>query len=126
IDEGGGGLYVPKIDVHVRDAIGRKWQLSTLQVDFQEPQRFEMEYVGADNARHRPIMIHRALFGSIERFFGILVEQYAGAFPAWLAPVQARVLPVSDQHAAYADEVAARLTAASLRADVVEAAESLG
>jgi threonyl-tRNA synthetase len=126
MDEGGGAFYGPKIDVHVRDAIGRKWQLSTLQVDFQEPQRFEMEYVGADNGRHRPIMIHRALFGSIERFFGILVEHYAGAFPAWLAPVQARVLPVRDDHADYADEVAARLTAAGFRVDVVAADEPLG
>jgi threonyl-tRNA synthetase len=125
IDEGGGAFYGPKIDVHVRDAIGRKWQLSTVQVDFQEPQRFGMEYVGADNARHRPVMIHRALFGSIERFFGILVEHYAGAFPAWLAPVQARVLPVKDAHDDYADEVAARLTAAGFRADVERADEPL-
>jgi len=126
LDEGGGAFYGPKIDVHVRDAIGRKWQLSTIQVDFQLPQRFEMEYVGADNGRHRPVMIHRALFGSIERFFGILVEHYAGAFPAWLAPVQARVLPVSDDHADYADEVAARLHAAGLRAETAAADETLG
>ncbi len=125
IDEGGGAFYGPKIDVHVRDAIGRKWQLSTVQVDFQEPQRFAMEYVGADNTRHQPIMIHRALFGSVERFFGILVEHYAGAFPAWLAPVQARVLPISDAHADYADEVAARLGAAGFRVDVVGADEPL-
>ncbi len=125
LDEGGGAFYGPKIDVHVRDAIGRKWQLSTIQVDFQEPQRFDMEYVGADNGRHRPIMIHRALFGSIERFFGILVEHYAGAFPAWLAPVQARVLPVAAAHADYADEVAARLTAAGFRVDVGGADEPL-
>jgi len=126
LDEGGGAFYGPKIDVHVRDAIGRKWQLSTIQVDFQEPQRFEMEYVGADNARHRPIMIHRALFGSMERFFGILVEHYAGAFPAWIAPVQARVLPVRDDHADYADEVAARLKAAGFRVDGAAADEPLG
>jgi threonyl-tRNA synthetase len=126
VDEGGGAFYGPKIDVHVRDAIGRKWQLSTIQVDFQEPQRFEMEYVGADNARHRPVMIHRALLGSIERFFGILVEHYAGAFPAWLAPVQARVLPVKDDHSDYADEVAARLTAAGFRVEVERADEPLG
>ncbi len=93
VAEGEGAFYAPKIDVHVRDAIGRRWQVSTLQVDFQLPQRFDLEYVGADNQRHRPFMIHRALFGSIERFFAILVEHYAGAFPAWLAPVQARVLP---------------------------------
>jgi len=125
IDEGGGAFYGPKIDLHVRDAIGRKWQLSTIQVDFQMPHRFEMEYVGADNGRHRPVMIHRALFGSIERFFGILVEHYAGAFPPWLAPVQAKVLPISDGHADYADEVAARLTAAGFRVEVDPADEPL-
>ena len=102
LDEGGGAFYGPKISVQARDAIGRTWQLSTIQVDFQLPQRFEMEYVGADNERHRPIMIHRALFGSIERFFGVLVEHYAGAFPAWLAPEQVRVLPVRSDHHAYA------------------------
>jgi threonyl-tRNA synthetase len=125
IDEGGGAFYGPKIDLHVRDAIGRKWQLSTIQVDFQMPHRFDMEYVGADNGRHRPVMIHRALFGSIERFFGILVEHYAGAFPAWLAPVQAKVLPISDDHADYADEVAARLVAAGFRVEVDPADEPL-
>ena len=125
IDEGGGAFYGPKIDLHVRDAIGRKWQLSTIQVDFQMPHRFDMEYVGADNARHRPVMIHRALFGSIERFFGILVEHYAGAFPPWLAPVQAKVLPISDGHADYADEVAARLVAAGFRVEVDPADEPL-
>jgi threonyl-tRNA synthetase len=125
IDEGGGAFYGPKIDLHVRDAIGRKWQLSTIQVDFQMPHRFGMEYVGADNGRHRPVMIHRALFGSIERFFGILVEHYAGAFPAWLAPVQAKVLPISDDHADYADEVAARLVTAGFRVEVDPADEPL-
>jgi len=126
VDEGGGAFYGPKIDVHVRDAIGRKWQLSTIQVDFQMPDRFDMEYVGADNGRHQPIMVHRALFGSVERFFGILIEHFAGAFPAWLAPVQARVLPVRDDHADYADEVAARLVAAGFRVDLAAADEPLG
>jgi threonyl-tRNA synthetase len=126
MDEGGGAFYGPKIDVHVRDAIGRRWQLSTIQVDYVLPQRFDMEYVGADNGRHRPVMIHRALLGSIERFFGILIEHYAGAFPTWLAPVQARVLPVSEDHVAYAESVAARLTAAGFRVDLVAADESLG
>jgi threonyl-tRNA synthetase len=126
VAEGEGAFYAPKIDVHVRDAIGRRWQVSTLQVDFQLPQRFEMEYIGADNDRHRPFMIHRALFGSVERFFGILVEHYAGAFPTWLSPVQARVLPVNGSHQAYAEEVAARLGADGFRADVVDAEESLG
>jgi threonyl-tRNA synthetase len=126
IDEGGGAFYAPKIDVHVRDAIGRKWQLSTLQVDFQEPGRFEMEYTGADNQRHEPYMIHRALFGSVERFFGILVEHYAGAFPTWLAPVQARVLGVRNDHDAYALRVCDRLRAEGYRADMVDADEPLG
>ena len=126
LDEGGGAFYGPKIDVHVRDAIGRKWQLSTIQVDFQLPQRFEMEYVGDDNGRHRPVMIHRALFGSIERFFGILVEHYAGAFPTWLAPTQVRVLPVSSDHADYAAEVVARLHAHGFRAETAAADEGLG
>ena len=126
IAEGEGAFYGPKIDVHLRDAIGRRWQLSTLQVDFQEPQRFDLSYVGADNHPHRPIMIHRALFGSIDRFFGVLVEHYAGAFPVWLSPVQVRVLPVRDDHDAYAVRVTDRLQAEGFRADVVEAAEPLG
>jgi threonyl-tRNA synthetase len=126
VAEGEGAFYGPKIDVHVRDAIGRRWQLSTLQVDFQEPQRFDLSYVGADNHPHRPIMIHRALFGSIERFFGILVEHYAGAFPVWLSPVQARVLPVRDDHDAYAMRIVDRLKAEGFRADVIEASEPLG
>jgi threonyl-tRNA synthetase len=119
-------LDAPKIDVHVRDAIGRRWQVSTLQVDFQLPQRFETEYVGADNERHRPFMIHRALFGSIERFFGILIEHYAGAFPTWLAPEQVRVLPVTDDHQAYADRIADRLRGDGLRVGVTSAEETLG
>jgi threonyl-tRNA synthetase len=125
MDEGGGAFYGPKISVQARDAIGRTWQMSTVQLDFQEPQRFELEYVGADNARHRPIMIHRALFGSVERFFGVLVEHYAGAFPMWLAPVQARVLPVRDDHDAYAAEVAGVLRMAGLRVDREAANEPL-
>ena len=127
VAEGDGAFYGPKIDIHIRDAIGRRWQLSTLQVDFQLPHRFDVEYVGADNERHRPIMIHRALFGSIERFFGILVEHYAGAFPTWLAPIQVTVLPVADRHDDYAFDVANKLRAAGLRVEVREAsADSLG
>jgi threonyl-tRNA synthetase len=126
IDEGGGAFYAPKIDVHVRDAIGRKWQLSTLQVDFQEPGRFDMEYTGADNQRHLPFMIHRALFGSVERFFGILVEHYAGAFPTWLSPVQVRVLGVRNDHDPYAMRVCDRLRAEGYRADSIVADEPLG
>ena len=116
LDEGGGAFYGPKISVQARDAIGRTWQMSTIQLDFQMPQRFGIEYVGADNERHRPIMIHRALFGSIERFFGVLVEHYAGAFPAWLAPEQVRVLPVRSDHHAYAARVVDRLKADGFRA----------
>jgi threonyl-tRNA synthetase len=126
MDEGGGAFYGPKISVQARDAIGRTWQLSTIQVDFQLPQRFEMEYIGADNERHRPIMIHRALFGSIERFFGVLVEHYAGAFPAWLAPEQVRVLPVRSDHHAYAARIVDRLKADRFRASLAEADEPLG
>ncbi|HEV3401529.1 MAG TPA: threonine--tRNA ligase, partial [Acidimicrobiales bacterium] len=126
VAEGEGAFYGPKIDIHVRDAIGRPWQLSTLQVDFQMPARFGLEYIGADNARHRPIMIHRALFGSVERFFGILVEHYAGAFPAWLAPVQARVLGVRDDHDGYAAAVVGRLRERRFRVDHVPAEEPLG
>ncbi len=127
LDEGGGAFYGPKISVQARDAIGRTWQVSTIQVDFQLPQRFDLHYVGADNERHRPIMIHRALFGSIERFFAILLEHYAGAFPPWLAPVQVAVLPVADRHEAYAHEVAAHLRGAGVRVEVHDAsADTLG
>jgi threonyl-tRNA synthetase len=126
VAEGEGAFYAPKIDVHVRDAIGRRWQVSTLQVDFQEPGRFGMEFVGSDNGRHRPYMIHRALFGSVERFFAILLEHYAGAFPTWLAPVQVSVLPVRDDHQAYADDVAARLREDGRRVEILIADEPLG
>ena len=125
-DEGGGAFYGPKIDVDVRDAIGRSWQLSTLQLDFNLPERFGLEYVASDGSRPRPVMIHRALFGSVERFFGVLVEHYAGAFPAWLAPEQVRVLPVAAAHADYAAEVAARLGDAGFRVEVAAAEEPLG
>jgi threonyl-tRNA synthetase len=127
MDEGGGAFYGPKISVQARDAIGRTWQMSTLQLDFQLPQRFELEYVGADNERHRPIMIHRALFGTIERFFAILTEHYAGAFPAWLAPVQVTVLPVADRHDDYAQQLADRLHGDGFRVELVDAhSDSLG
>ncbi len=126
VAEGEGAFYAPKIDVHVKDAIGRRWQVSTLQVDLQMPQRFDMEFVGADNTRHRPYMIHRALFGSVERFFAILLEHYAGQFPVWLAPVQVTVLPVRSDHQGYAESVASQLREAGLRVEVVEATEQLG
>ena len=126
VDDGGGAFYGPKIDVDVTDAIGRPWQLSTLQLDFTLPERFDLEYVGADGNRHRPVMIHRALMGSIERFFGVLLEHYAGAFPLWLAPEQVRVLPVADEHQAYAESVRDRLLAAGRRSRVDPADEPLG
>ena len=108
MDEGGGAFYGPKISVQARDAIGRTWQMSTIQVDFQLPQRFDLHYAGADGERHRPIMIHRALFGSVERFFGVLTEHYAGAFPLWLSPEQVRFVPVADRHVEHCEELAAR------------------
>ena len=126
VEEGGGAFYGPKIDVDVTDAIGRPWQLSTIQLDFNLPERFELEYVGADGGRHRPVMIHRALMGSIERFFGVLLEHYAGAFPVWLAPEQVRVLPVADEHQAYAESVREALVADGRRATVDRADEPLG
>jgi threonyl-tRNA synthetase len=127
MDEGGGAFYGPKISVQARDAIGRTWQMSTIQLDLQLPQRFELEYVGADNERHRPVMIHRALFGTIERFFAILTEHYAGAFPAWLAPVQVSVVPVSDRHEDFAAEVADTLKADGRRVEVLSAhSDSMG
>jgi threonyl-tRNA synthetase len=126
VDAGEGAFYGPKIDVHARDAIGREWQLSTIQVDFNLPERFDIAYVGEDGAAHRPYMVHRALFGSIERFFAVLLESTAGAFPAWLAPVQAVVVPVADRHIAYGDEVVAMLVAQGLRADIDLSDDTMG
>jgi threonyl-tRNA synthetase len=125
IAEGEGAFYAPKIDVHVRDAIGRRWQLSTLQVDFQLPGRFGMEYQAADGTRQRPQMIHRALFGSVERFFGILVEHYAGAFPPWLAPVQVVGIPIADAHVRYLEQVAEQLRSRGIRAEVDAGADRM-
>jgi threonyl-tRNA synthetase len=126
VDEGEGTFYGPKIDLHMTDSIGRTWQLGTVQLDYQMPERFELAYTGADNAEHRPVMIHRALMGSFERFIGILIEHYAGEFPLWLAPVQAAVLPIADRHLDYARETAARLRQAGLRVEVDERSESIG
>ncbi len=126
VDEGGGAFYGPKISVQARDAIGRTHQMSTIQLDFQTPQRFGAEYVGTDNARHQPIMIHRALFGSVERFLAILLEHYAGALPTWLSPEQVRVLGVRDDHEGYAHKVADRLRAVGVRVEVDPADEKLG
>ena len=117
-DPGGAAFYGPKISVQARDAIGRSWQLSTIQLDYNEPKRFEMEYQAADGSRQQPIMIHRALFGSVERFLGVLTEHYAGAFPPWLAPVQVVGIPIADAHAGYLEDVVARLRAAGIRAEV--------
>ena len=126
VKEGDAAFYGPKIDIDVKDAIGRSWQLSTIQCDFNLPERFDLNYVAADGERHRPIMLHRALFGSIERFFGVLVEHYGGAFPTWLSPVQVQVLGVRADHDSYASQIVARLKAAGLRAEMVEADEPLG
>jgi len=118
LDEGGGAFYGPKIDLKVNDALGREWQLSTIQFDFNMSERFGLEYIGEDGKPHRPYMVHRALLGSMERFFGVLIEHYAGAFPVWLAPVQAMIVPITDRHVPYAREVQERLRAAGIRADV--------
>ncbi|CAB5006576.1 unannotated protein [freshwater metagenome] len=126
IKEGDAAFYGPKIDIDVRDAIGRKWQLSTIQCDFNLPERFNLEYVGADSGRHQPIMLHRALFGSVERFFGVLLEHYAGALPTWLAPVQVRILPVASAHEDYAAELRTQFAKAGLRVDVSHADDQLG
>ena len=118
IDEGGGAFYGPKIDIKVKDAIGREWQLSTIQFDFNLPERFDLTYIGEDGQTHRPYMIHRALLGSMERFFGVLIEHYAGAFPVWLAPVQATLIPIADRHIDYAYEILNKLKSQGLRANV--------
>jgi threonyl-tRNA synthetase len=126
LNPGDGAFYGPKIDFHVTDALGRSWQCGTCQLDFQMPERFDLSYVGADDAAHRPVMIHRALLGSMERFAGILIEHYAGRFPVWLAPVQAIVLPVSDRHVSYAERVAAELREAGVRVELDTRSESVG
>jgi threonyl-tRNA synthetase len=123
---GEGAFYGPKIDVHVKDAIGRRWQLSTIQVDFAQPENFDLEYATSENTRKRPVMIHRALLGSIERFIGVLVEHYAGAFPMWLSPVQATIIPVADRHNDYADAVGQRLGDAEIRVEVDVSTETVG
>ena len=126
MNEGDGAFYGPKLDFHLVDAIGRTWQCGTIQLDMQMPERFELEYTGADGQKHRPVMIHRVVFGSIERFIGILIEHFAGAFPLWLAPVQARVIPISEAHHAYAKQVEQTLCAAGLRAEGDYRAEKMG
>ena len=126
VNEGDGAFYGPKIDFHLVDAIGRTWQCGTIQLDFQLPQRFDLEYIGADGEKHRPIMIHRVAFGSIERFIGILIEHFAGAFPTWLAPVQVKVLPISDKYMDYAQKVFDTLEESGIRAEIDTRAEKIG
>jgi threonyl-tRNA synthetase len=125
IDEGEATFYGPKIDIKVQDALGREWQLSTIQFDFTLPERFNMYYIGEDGKEHRPYMIHRALLGSMERFMGVLIEHFAGAFPVWLSPVQAVVIPIADRHVEYAREAAKQLQEAGLRVEVDERGERM-
>ena len=126
VNEGDGAFYGPKIDFHLEDSIGRTWQCGTIQLDFQLPLRFNLEYTGADGEKHRPIMIHRVAFGSIERFIGILIEHFAGAFPTWLAPVQVRVLPISDKYMDYGRKVLEVLNKSGIRAEIDTRAEKIG
>lgn len=126
INEGDGAFYGPKIDFHLEDSIGRTWQCGTIQLDFQLPQRFEAEYIGEDGNKHRPIMIHRVVFGSIERFIGILIEHFAGKFPLWLSPVQIKILPISDKYIDYAKEIEMTLQKEGLRCEMDGRAEKIG
>ncbi|MFR7477102.1 threonine--tRNA ligase, partial [Frisingicoccus sp.] len=126
VNEGDGAFYGPKIDFHLEDSIGRTWQCGTIQLDMQMPQRFDLEYTGADGEKHRPVMIHRVAFGSVERFIGILIEHFAGAFPTWLSPVQVKVLPISDKYMDYANTVLAQLNDAGIRAEIDTRAEKIG
>jgi threonyl-tRNA synthetase len=126
LNEGDGAFYGPKIDFDVTDAIGRKWQCATIQLDFQMPERFDLKYIGADNAEHRPVVIHRAIFGSFERFIAMLIEHYAGAFPLWIAPLQVIVLPIADRHVDYASRVRDRLLASGFRAEIDARQEKIG
>jgi threonyl-tRNA synthetase len=126
VDAGGGAFYGPKLDINLRDAIGRRWQLGTVQVDFELPERFDLTYRGPDGLNHRPVMIHRALAGSIERFFAVLIEHFAGAFPAWIAPVQAVVTPISEHQLDYGYAVRDALRARGFRVDVDASNEKLG
>ena len=126
INEGDGAFYGPKLDFHLADSLGRTWQCGTIQLDMQMPERFELEYTGADGEKHRPVMIHRVVLGSIERFIGVITEHFAGAFPAWLSPVQVKVLPVTDRAAEYADQVAAELDKQGFRVEVDHTSNKLG
>ncbi|MBN1562523.1 MAG: threonine--tRNA ligase, partial [Anaerolineae bacterium] len=126
VEEGEAAFYGPKLDFVIRDALKREWQISTIQVDYNLPERFELEYIGDDNERHQPIMIHRALYGSLERFVAVMIEHYAGAFPAWLSPVQAVMIPIADRHVDYVQEVAAKLKARGIRVEVDNSNNRMG
>ena len=126
VNEGDGAFYGPKLDFHLADSLGRTWQCGTIQLDSQLPERFELEYTGEDGAKHRPVMIHRVVLGSIERFIGVITEHFAGAFPAWLAPVQVKVLPVTDRAEDYARQVSAKLEELGFRTEVDERNEKIG
>lgn len=126
VNEGDGAFYGPKLDFHLADSLGRTWQCGTVQLDSQLPERFELEYTGEDGEKHRPVMLHRVVLGSIERFIGVITEHFAGAFPAWLAPVQVKVLPVTDRAAEYADQVAAQLDGQGFRVEVDHRSEKIG
>lgn len=126
INEGDGAFYGPKIDFHLRDSLGRTWQCGTIQLDFQMPERFDLTYTGEDGEKHRPVMVHRVVFGSIERFIAILTEHYAGAFPMWLAPVQVKVLPISDVTRDYAQKITDQLEAAGIRVEIDTRNEKIG
>ncbi|MBQ9616030.1 MAG: threonine--tRNA ligase, partial [Selenomonadaceae bacterium] len=126
VNEGDGAFYGPKIDFHLRDSIGRTWQCGTIQLDMLLPEKFDLTYVGEDGAKHRPVMVHRVVYGSIERFIGILIENYAGAFPAWLAPVQVRILPITDKHMDYAYELKRKMFDLGLRVEVDDRNEKTG
>lgn len=126
VNEGDGAFYGPKLDFHLTDCLGRTWQCGTIQLDFQLPERFELEYIGADGAKHRPIMIHRVVFGSIERFIGILTEHFAGAFPTWLAPVQVKLLPIADRHFDYLKSVKEKLESHGIRCEIDDRSEKIG
>ncbi|SFC93882.1 threonyl-tRNA synthetase [Bacillus sp. OV322] len=126
VNVGDGAFYGPKIDFHILDSLGRSWQCGTIQLDFQMPQKFECAYVGEDNKLHRPVMIHRAIFGSVERFMAILIEHFAGEFPLWLSPVQAKIIPISDSHVAYANDVKSQLELAGVRVEVDSRTEKMG
>jgi threonyl-tRNA synthetase len=125
VNEGDGAFYGPKIDFHLRDCLGRTWQCGTIQLDFQLPERFHLEYIGQDGEKHQPVMIHRVVFGSVERFIGILIEHFAGQFPTWLAPVQVKVLPISEKYEEYAGKVTQKLQDAKIRASLDERNETL-